>query len=61
MLYKNMKAVVFYPDEDMDFFDIVARVLHGDTFSPYLFILYLDELLRTSIDLIKENGLILKK
>ena len=46
------------PDGDTDFFDIVAGVLQGDT---YLFIVCLDYVLRTSIDLMKENGFKLVK
>ena len=37
------------------YFDIVAGVLQGDTLTPYLFIISLDYVLRTSIDLMKEN------
>ena len=40
---------------ETDYFEIVAGVLQGDTFAPYLFIICLDYLLRTSIDKIKEN------
>ena len=53
--------MVHSSDGDTDFFDIVAGVLQGDTFALYLFILCLGHVLRTSIDLIKENGFILKK
>ena len=45
------------PDGDTDYFDIVAGVLQGDTLAPYLFIILLDYVFRTSIDKIKENGL----
>ena len=38
------------------YFDIVAGVLQGDTLAPYLFIICLDYVLRTSIDKIRENG-----
>ena len=31
MLYKKMKVKVRPPDGDIDFFDIVAGVLQGDT------------------------------
>ena len=44
------------PDGDTDYFSIVAGVLQGDTLAPYLFIICLDYILRTSIDKIKENG-----
>ena len=56
MLYRNIKVKVWSPDGDIDYFDIVAGVLQGDTLAPYLFIICLDYLLRTSIDKIKENG-----
>ena len=55
MLYKNTKVKVRSPDGDTDFFDIVARVLQGDTLTPYLFIICLDNVPRTCIDKIKEN------
>ena len=56
MLYK-----VRSPDGDTDYFDIVAGVLQGDTLAPYLFIICLDYVLRTSIDKMKENGFKLTK
>ena len=37
-------------------FDVLAGVLQGDTLGPYLFIICLDNVLRTTIDKIKENG-----
>ena len=30
-IYKNTKAIVHSPDKDIDFFNIVAGVLQGDT------------------------------
>ena len=56
-----MKVKVHSPDGDTDFFDTVAGVLLGDTLEPYLFIICLNWVLWTSIDLIKENGFTLKK
>ena len=44
------------PDGDTEYIDIVAGVLQGDTLAPYLFIICLDYVLRTSIDKIRENG-----
>ena len=38
------------PDGDTEYFDIVAGVIQGDTLAPYLFIICLDYVLRTSID-----------
>ena len=52
---------VHSPDGYTDYFDILAGVLQGDTFAPYLFIICLDYVLRTSIDKIKENGFELTK
>ena len=61
ILYRNTKMKVRSPDGDTDYFDIVAGVLQGDTLAPYLFIICLDYVLRTSIDIIKENGFELTK
>ena len=61
MLYCNTKVKVHSSDGNTDFFDIIAGVLKRDILAPYLFIIFLNYVLRTSIDLIKENGLTLKK
>ena len=61
ILYRNKKKKVRSPDGDTEYFDIVAGVLQGDTLAPYLFIICLDYVLRTSIDKIRENGLELTK
>ena len=61
ILYRNTKVKVHSPDGDTDYFDIVAGVLQGDTLAPYLFIICLDYVLRTSIDKINENGFELTK
>ena len=61
ILYRNTKVKVCSPDGDTEYFDIVAGVLQGDTQAPYLFIICLDYVLRTSIDKIRENGLELTK
>ena len=61
ILYKNTKVKVRSPDGDTKYFDIVAGVLQGDTLAPYLFIICLDYVLRTSIDKIRENGFELTK
>ena len=61
MLYKNMKVKVCSPDGDTEYFKIVAGVLQGDTLAPYLFIIWLDYVLRMSIDLMKENSFKLAK
>ena len=48
-------------DGDIDFFDIVTGVLQGDILTLYFFMICLDNVLQMSIDIIKENGLTLKK
>ena len=55
MLYRNTKVKVHSSDGDTDYFNIVADVLQGDTLAPYLFIISLDYVLRTSIDIMKER------
>ena len=52
VLYKNTKVKVCSPDENTNLFDIVTGVL---------FIICQDYVLRTSIDLMKENGFRLTK
>ena len=61
ILYRNTKVKVHSPDGDKEYFDIVAGVLQGDTLAPYLFIICLDYVLRTSIDKIRGNGFELTK
>ena len=61
ILDRNTKVKVYSPDGDTDYFDIVAGVLQGDTLAPYLFIICLGYVLRTSIDKIKENSFKLTK
>ena len=56
MLYKDSKATVGSSDRDIDFFDIVAGVLQGNTLTPFSFIICVDYVLWTGIDLMK-NGL----
>ena len=61
ILYRNTKVKVHSPNEDTEYFDISVEVLQGDTLDPYLFIICLDYVLRTSIDKIRENGFELTK
>ena len=44
-----------------DFFAIVASILLGDTFAPYLIIICLDHGLKTLIDLMKQYGYTLER
>ena len=61
MLYKNAKVKVRSPNGHMDYFDIVAGVVQGDTLAPYVFIICLVYVLRTSIEKMKDNGFKLTK
>ena len=61
MLYKKTKVKVHSPDGDTDYLDIVTSVLQGDTLTPNLFIICVDNVLRTSIDIMKGNGFKLTK
>ena len=61
MIYKNTEVKVSSSDGDTDYFDVVAGALQGDRLAPCLFIICLDDVLRTSIDLMKENGFTLVK
>ena len=57
MLHRNTKVKVRFPDGDTEDFDLLL----SDTLTPYLFIICLDYMLRTSIDKIKVNGFKLTK
>ena len=61
ILYRNTNVKVRSPDGDTEYFDIVVGVLQEVTLPPYLFIICLDYVLRTSIDKIRENGFELTK
>ena len=50
ILIKNTKVKVRSPDGDTNNFDIVVGELQEGTLAPYLFIICLDYVLRTSID-----------
>ena len=56
---RNTKVKVRSPEGDTEYLDIVAGVLQRDTLAPYLFIICLDYVLRTSINNIRENGFVL--
>ena len=61
ILYRNTKVKVRSLDGDTEYFVILSRLLQGDILAPYLFIICLDYVLRTSIDKIKENNFELTK
>ena len=53
--------MVHSPDGDTNFFDIGTEDLQGYALTSSMFIICLDYILRTSIDLIKENSLTIYK
>ena len=57
----KMNKVVCSSDSDTDFFIIVARVMQRDTLAPYRLIIFIDYIIWTFKDLIKENGFTLIK
>ena len=61
MLCRNTKVKVCSLDGDTDYFNIVVGVLEGDTFAPYLFIICLNNMLRTPFDKMKDNSFNLTK
>ncbi len=61
MIYKNTKACVCSLDGDTNTFEIFTGVLQGDTLAHYLFVIYLDYVLRTSMDRHEELGLTLSE
>jgi hypothetical protein len=61
-IYYGAKAKVRYDnDKFTDFIDLSVGVLQGDTLAPYLFIIVMDYVLRTSLDGNPSLGLMIKK
>ena len=56
MLYRNTRSMVRSPDSNTTFFEITTGVLKGDTLAPFLFILCLHYILKTSVDINAELG-----
>ena len=61
MLYMNTRSMVRSPDGDKQFFEITTGVLQVDTIAPFLFIICLDYVLKSSIDCSSNFGFTLKK
>ena len=61
MMLQKIQKQKSAPRMGKENFDIVAGVLQGDTLARYLFIICLDYVLRTSIELMKDNGFKLTK
>ena len=60
ILYRNTKSMVRSPNRDTEFFDILAGVVQGDTFTPFFFVICLDYVLRISVNKCNEYGLTLE-
>ena len=61
ILYRNTQVKVRSQNRDTEYFEFVVGVLQEDMLAPYLFIICLDYVLRTTIDKIRENGFELTK
>ena len=61
MLYMNTRSMVRFLDGDTQFFEITTGVLQGDTIAPFLFIIFLYYVLKSSIDCSPNFGFTLKK
>ena len=53
--------MIFSPNGNTDFLDIVAGVLQGDSLVLFLFIIFQDYELWGSVDIMKKKGFIFKK
>ena len=53
--------MVYSPDGNIGFFEIIAGVLRVDKLAPFIYIIDLDYILRTSVDQVKENGFTLEE
>ena len=60
LLYTNNSATVLSPDGETKPFDIKAGILQGDTLAPFLFIIVVDYILRSSLDTQSDKGFLLK-
>ena len=61
IFYKITKTMDRSLKGDTEFIDIVAREFQGDTLKPCMLLNYLNYVLQTSLDLIKENDFTFKK
>ena len=60
-IYRERERDFCSPDGDTDYFDIVTCVLQEDSLAPHMFITCLHYVLRTSIDIMKDDGFTLAK
>ena len=60
VLYTNTKAKVIITDSETNVFQIVAGILQGNTLAPFLFIIVLDYILRITLEVNNNKGLLIK-
>ena len=56
VLYSNTCSSVLTPDCETEPFDVLTGILQGDTLAPFLFVVVVDYIMRTSVDTINEKG-----
>ena len=56
VLYSNTCSSVLTPDCETEPFDVLTGILQGDTLAPFLFMIVVDYIMRTSVDTINEKG-----
>ena len=49
IMYEDTTAKVITPDGEIETFNILAGVLQGDTLAPYIFVIFIDDVMRTSL------------
>ena len=57
-MYTNTQAIVLTPDSETEPFEILAGILQGDRLAPFLLIIVIDHIMQTSVDSMKEGGLL---
>ena len=55
VLYSNTCSSVLTPDCETEQFDVLTGILQGDTLAPFLFIIFVDYIMRTFVDAINEK------
>ncbi|KAJ3604648.1 hypothetical protein NHX12_029388 [Muraenolepis orangiensis] len=61
IMYDNPSCFVQSTDGLTKEFLTTARILQGDTLSPFLFVIVVDYILRQSLDIIHDKGLTIKQ
>ena len=57
-LYTNTQATLLTPDGETEPFGILGGIFQGDILAPFLFINVIDYMMRSSVDSMKESGLL---